>query len=476
MSLLFSVVLALAMSSCGGSDFADATLASSSTVREPPPGMEMVAPVEAPDAGPVADPNPDPIPEPARDAGSTEVTSPPRDAGTTAPAVDAGSPRDAGTGSPRDAGTVTPPDAGAPRDAGTVMTGAPGDGGLWVAGYYPGWTRTSLPVAELDFRALTHLIDFSLHPRTDGTLEDTHTVLPTATATIAAAHAAGVKVLVCIGGANTVSGFQGATTPARLQAFVDNLMNTVTTYGYDGIDLDWEPLSTTDRPQYLALVNALSARLAQRSPRGLLTAAVDSWSSSTLTLVADRFDMINVMTYDMSGTGSDWVTWFNSPLSNGGLLRPSGNPMPAAEVSVQNFRNNGLASSKLGIGVAFYGNLWTGGAGTPTGGVTAPHQSWTTAPSLSPIDYRTIQSTWYQPSRYHHDAASGSAWLSIDQAGSANDVFITYDDEATIAAKMAWAKSNGIGGIIIWQLGGGYLPTAAPGLKDPLLQAVRVNR
>lgn len=478
-SSLFSVVLVVAMSSCGAG-YADEAPPVAATWREPPPGMEMVLPTEAApsDAGLVAEP----FPAQATDAGFTEVGAPGPDAGVVA---DVGSTRDAGTtpldaGSTRDAGTA-PLDAGSPRDAGaaTIDAGAPAaprDGGLWVSGYYPGWTRSSLPPAEIDFRALTHLVDFSLHPLTDGTLEDTHSILPSSATTIAAAHAAGVKVLVCIGGANTVSGFQSATTPARLATFVDNLITVITRYGYDGIDLDWEPLSTTDRPQYLALVNALHDRLAALSPRGLLTAAVDSWASSTLTLVADRFDQINVMTYDMVGTGSDWVTWFNSPLSAGGLLRPSGNPMPAADLSVQNFRNNGLAASKLGIGIAFYGYLWTGGAGTSTGGVTAPHQSWTSAPSVSAIDYRTIQSTWYQPSRYHHDAASASAWLSIDQPGSANDAFLAYDDEATIAAKLAWAKSHGIGGVIIWQLGGGYLPTAPAGQRDPLLQAVRANR
>lgn len=405
----------------------------------------------------------------AFDAGTTFDAGMAFDAGT---AFDAGPAFDAGLRP--DAGATL--DAGPRADAGVAPPPPPGDGGLWVTGYYPGWVRGTLPPSAIDYAALTHLVDFSLHPRADGTLEDTHQILPSSATTIAAAHAGGVKVLMCLGGANTVAGFRGATTSANLATFVDNIVNVVTARGYDGVDLDWEPLVSSDRPQYVALVNALQARLAALNPRRQLTAAVDSWAANTMSLVANRFDQINVMTYDMAGTGSDWVSWFNSPLSNGGALRPSGAPLPAADLSVQSFRNAGLPAARLGIGIAFYGNLWSGGAGTTTGGVSAPRQRWTTAPAVSPIDYRAIMSTWYQPGLVHHDPDTGAAWLGLDRAGAVDDRFLTWDDESTIALKLAWTKTNRLGGVIIWQLGGGYLPSAPAGQRDPLLQAVRAHR
>lgn len=410
------------------------------------------------------------------DAGTVDAGVAPLVDGGVAPTPDAGAPTAPDAGTP-DAGT---PDAGA-ADAGAPDAGAPDAGAplpgrvLWVSGYYPGWVRSTLPPTDIDYRALTHLVDFSMHPRTDGTLEDTHSILGVSGATIAAAHAGGAKVLLCVGGANTAAGFRGATTPANLTAFVDNIVSTVVTHGYDGVDLDWEPLPSSDRAQYVAMVNALQARLAALSPRRALTAAVDSWAASTLAAVADRFDQVNVMTYDMANNSSDWVTWFNSPLSGGGATKPSGALLPAADISVDRFRTAGIAAAKLGIGIAFYGNLWSGGAGTSTGGASAPGQSWTTAPTMTAIDYRTIRTTWYQPGRYHLDPVTGSAWLGVDQPGSADDRFITFDDESTIARKLAWAKVNGLGGVIIWQLAGGWLPaTSSP--RDPLLQAVRANR
>lgn len=431
---------------------------------------------------------------PVTDAGTSAPAPTPGDAGTTAPppppppapVVDAGTAPpptpvvDAGPTTPPpapvvDAGPTTPPPPAPAVDAGTPSVPAP-TSGLWVSGYYPGWTRTTMPPTAIDFRALTHLVDFSLRPRADGTLEDQHGILGNAPATIAAARAGGVKVLVCIGGAQTAAGFQGATSSARLTAFVDNIVSTVTRYGYDGVDVDWEPLTSADRPAYVAFINALHARLSTLSPRRQLTAAVDSWSSTTLALVADKFDQVNLMTYDMANTGSDAVSWFNSPLHTGGATRPSGALQPSAERSVQSYTANGHQVRQLGIGVAFYGNMYSGGAGTPTGGVTAPRQAWTTAPSMSTIDYRAIMTQWHSASRYRFDDVTKGAWLTVDEVGGANDRYINYDDERTIAAKLAWAKQRGVGGVIIWQLAGGYLPAAPAGSRDPLLQAIRANR
>lgn len=423
-----------------------------------------------------------------RDAGVTT----PIDAGTTATVADAGT--SAPPPAAIDAGTTAPPppvvaiDAGVPTtpppppavDAGTptapfVDAGTP-TSGLWVTGYYAGWTRTTMPPTAIDFRALTHLVDFSLRPRADGTLEDQHGILGNAPATLSAAHAGGAKVLLCIGGAQTAAGFQGATSSARLTAFVDNIVSVVTRFGYDGVDVDWEPLTSADRPAYVAFVNALHARLSTMTPRRQLTAAVDSWSSTTLALVADKFDQVNLMTYDMANTGSDSVSWFNSPLHNGGATRPSGTPQNSAERSVQSYTGNGHQVGKLGIGVAFYGNMYSGGAGTPTGGVTAPRQAWTTAPTMTAIDYRVIMTQWHTASRYRFDDVTKGAWLTVDELGGANDRYINYDDPRTIAAKLAWAKQRGVGGVIIWQLAGGYLPAAPAGERDPLLQAIRANR
>jgi len=181
------------------------------------------------------------------------------------------------------------------------------------------------------------------------------------------------------------------------------------------------------------------------------------------------------MTYDMSGAWPGWVTWHNAPIYSGGYTFPStGGPVPSAEGSVAAYVGAGVPAGKVGIGIDFYGYVWAGGDGTPTGGATAPRQAYTTAPTVTGnVSYADIVATYYQASLRHWDADAQAVYLSIDQTGSANDKFISYDDEQTAQAKVAYVRSRGIGGMIIWELSGGYRPSQPAGQRDPLLQALR---
>jgi chitinase len=82
-------------------------------------------------------------------------------------------------------------------------------------------------------------------------------------------------------------------------------------------------------------------------------------------------------------------------------------------------------------------------------------------------------SNYYQPKLYHWDTNAQSAYLSIDPAGSANDKFISYDDEAACRAKVEYANRKGLGGLIIWELGGGYRADQPASQRDPLLQSIK---
>ena len=144
---------------------------------------------------------------------------------------------------------------------------------------------------------------------------------------------------------------------------------------------------------------------------------------------------------------------------------------------VIHFLAAGIPASKLGIGIDFYGYVWNGGNGTTTGGVTKPRQTWTSDPWVQGnVPYYTIMQDYYQPQYYNWDDAAKASYLSIDDTGSTNDKFISYDDEKTVQAKFDYARTKGIGGLIIWELGGGYRANQSAGQKDVLLQAVKNAR
>ncbi len=183
-----------------------------------------------------------------------------------------------------------------------------------------------------------------------------------------------------------------------------------------------------------------------------------------------QFDQISIMTYDLSGPYGGWVTWFNSPIYDGGYTFPStGGLVPSVNGAANNFLGSGVAAAKLGIGIAFYVYIWIGGGGTSTGGVTQPRQSWTIAPTDSTATYNDIISGYYQPDLYHWDSGAQAAYLSITNSTPANDMFISYDDQRTCQAKVSYARNRGLGGVMIWEIAQDHAPITI----DPLLQATK---
>jgi chitinase len=358
---------------------------------------------------------------------------------------------------------------------GLLSLAIPARGGLRVIGYYPGYRQSYYPPSSIDFSALTHVIHFSVIPNADGTLNTGANGLTAvySTSLVTSAHAAGCKALICVGGAGSQAGFQGATTPSNLAAFVGNLTNFMVTYHYDGVDLDWEPLDPSDATQFTNLVAALRVALNGFNPHALLTVATASQPALFANLQS-ALDQVNLMTYDLAGSWPGWVTWFNSSIYDGGYHFPStGGLVPSADGMVQDFIAAGVAPAKVAIGIAFYGVVWSGGSGTSTGGAALPRQSWTNAPATTDVAYFDLLSTYYQSNHYHWDTSAQAAYLSFDNSGSSNDEFISYDDEHTCQAKVSYARNQGLGGVMIWEIGQGYRPTQPIGQRDPLLQAVK---
>lgn len=131
---------------------------------------------------------------------------------------------------------------------------------------------------------------------------------------------------------------------------------------------------------------------------------------------------------------------------------------------MQEFINAGINSKKLGIGIDFYGYVWNG--------VSKPLQNWTTAPKVTAnVPYYTIMDKYYSNATTNWDSGAQASYLSINN--STTKQFISFDNEQSIKAKFKYVHNNGLGGIIIWELGGGYRADQPTGKRDLLLQAVK---
>jgi chitinase len=345
---------------------------------------------------------------------------------------------------------------------------APGHVKPWVSAYYASWQDTYLPPSAIDFGAFSHLIHFAMLPRPNGTINDTSlgSITPAQSQeVVTAAHRAGRKVLLCFGGADSIGLFRPALADAVRPVLVRNMVQLLIARGYDGADIDIEPLGDADALSYEKLIRELHTQMKAANPKLLLTAATASQPALFARLQPD-FDQINLMTYDLSGPWEGFKTWYNSALYDNGAQKMIGTiPYPSVQGMVQRFTAAGVSKSKLGIGLAFYGDVWSG--------ASAPGQSITGVKVEDSVDYHTIMDTYYRPERYHWDDQAKAPYLSVTGPALTDSKFISYDDARLCALKIAYLKQQHLGGAIIWELGSGYRASQPKGQKDVLLQAVK---
>lgn len=341
----------------------------------------------------------------------------------------------------------------------------------WVSGYVVGYQRNLMPIDQVDFAAVTHLMVGRVTPNANGTI-NTHFDIDNvngpiwATQAADAAHAGNAKAILMVGGAGEYNGWVGATSAQNRAAFVQNLVAAAVEYGFDGFDIDWEPLLASDVPNLVALLQDLRAAagpgLILTMPVGWINANFDDVPEPLFGQIASHLDQFNVMTYDMAGAWDGWQSWHASALTGAG-----GNTPSSVETSVDFYRRSGVRRSKLGIGIPFYGNCWRG--------VTQPRQfGGTFVTSDNVMSYRNIVEGYYSPGLRTWDAEAQAPYLgSAAPIGVQQCNFISYDDAQSIAAKGAFARANGLGGTIVWTLSQGYLPSLPAGQRDPLVQAIK---
>ncbi len=340
----------------------------------------------------------------------------------------------------------------------------PGPTGFRLTSYYAARDEAQgiLVPGSVDFAAVGEVLHSSARPNMDGTL-DTNTESLTAEdsmALIQGAHAAGKRVLLSIGGHDSQAGFAASMGGGQLGTFVQNILSLVAQRGYDGVDLDMEPIGPENDQDYSRLV----ADLRKGLPAGAGLTAATANEPALFAQIQDQLDEINVLTYSLAGTYQGWETWYDSPLYTGGaVFMSTGKPLPSCDALVQSFLAAGVKPSKLALGIHFYGDVWTGATGPnqPLTGVTLDQQS-----------YTTIEGQYASMAMYHWDPNVQGSFLSIDMPGTMNDKFIPFDDAMVVAAKVAYARMRGLGGVFVWELGGDYDGTKPAGMQDPLLSAV----
>jgi GH18 family chitinase len=234
---------------------------------------------------------------------------------------------------------------------------------------------------------------------------------------------------------------------------VDYIMNVVDTYQFDGVDLDWRSFDPATSGDALRLLAAdLRARLGART----LSASAIVTHHAYWGTVQQHFDRIGLMTYDLTGSWNPY-SWHNSALYD-----PDG-MVWSVDMAVRRFTAAGIPAGKLSVGIPFFGYRWTGS-------ITAPQQYWSATPAVQPLNYQDFASS-INGQNYRQDLLARVPYLATDNPGDTADVFLTYDDVWSIQEKIRYVNTQGLGGWMIWELSGDYLPSQSP--RQPLLAAIR---
>ncbi|MEU2716915.1 glycoside hydrolase family 18 chitinase [Streptomyces sp. NPDC007205] len=261
-----------------------------------------------------------------------------------------------------------------------------------------------------------------------------------------------LKVLWSFGGWTWSGGFaQAAANPAAFAQSCYNLVEDPRWADvFDGIDIDWEYPNacglSCDTSGAAAFKNVLAALRAKFGSKALVTAAVTADGSSGGKIEAADYagaaqyaDWYNVMSYDFFGAwDAKGPTAPHSPLTSYSGIPKAGFDTADA---IAKYRSIGVPASKLLIGIGLYGRGWTGVTQDAPGGTATGPAAGTYEQGIE--DYKVLKTSCpvtgtVAGTAYAH---CGSNWWS-------------YDTPSTIAGKMSWARSQGLGGAFFWEFSG----------------------
>lgn len=269
-----------------------------------------------------------------------------------------------------------------------------------------------------------------------------------------------LQILISVGGGgNGSAGFSDmAITAEGRKKFVDSAMAMVEKYELDGVDVDWEypgytnakdtTVRVEDKQTYTLLMKELRQRFNKEEKRlgrplvtSSATGATQKWLDHTDMRAASKWmSSVNMMCYDWYEAGAK-NTGHDSP-----LYTSAADPKQISiDHAVKMNLAAGVPKKKLVVGIPFYGRKWTGVEATN-------HGLWQPIPARgADIVYGdVVPLVNAQGFVRYWDATAEAPFLY----NAESKTFITYNDAEAEAARTAYVKKMGLGGLMFWQYGG----------------------
>ena len=241
-----------------------------------------------------------------------------------------------------------------------------------------------------------------------------------------------------------------ASSDNRINIFADNIVDMINTYGFDGVDIDWETPSESEAQRFTELMRVIYTKVKANNPNHLVTAAVAGgiWQPPKYDLENSHqyLDYINMMTYGMVSNNGYYQnalsrsTTFANPTNEVGKTLTS----CSIEESVAIYNGFGVPNEKIIVGVAFYGIKQSRTFNSST-------QTWSTWANAGSVSYTSIASFYLNSDdyTYQYDARAGVPYI-IKNDGS---LFISFDNPRSIADKGEYIIDQGLAGMMYWENG-----------------------
>src|ERR1043166_2730798 len=314
--------------------------------------------------------------------------------------------------------------------------------GQWITGYYE--MGTGVPqISDIPWNYYTQIIAFAAVPNSDGTI-NMYGLSASGNNALIASRPAGKKVLAEL--ADTGCCWGQGTSPSTVATYVTNIVNLVNSYGFDGVDLDWE--RGVDAAQYADLIT----RLRNAMPNKLITMSVNGDFVSVAGANQSKRDQRNAMCYYLDFAAGS-TSWYNGSIHEAPLQW-------SCSLLTGRLTAAGVPAAKISAAIPFYGRKWTGCS-----------QVLVSPCSMQTYElYRDMVSdtTRWQSQYRHYDTQFMSNYLSIP---SLNE-FHSYNGVEFMPDVAAWRKASGYGGISTFSIGYEYLSGQTCNARYPLSSAL----
>jgi chitinase len=281
-------------------------------------------------------------------------------------------------------------------------------------------------------------------------------------------------VLISVGGWLWSTNFSDmALTAESRGVFIQSVMEFLTQYKLDGLDIDWEypgmpgwghPFRVEDKQNFTLLLKELRDRFtsetAKTHKRLYLTfaagASAEFLANTEMAKAQEYVDTVNLMGYDYYEESSDAITGNHAPL----FTDPADPKKVSAADSVAEFEKAGVPPGKIVLGVPFYGRQWgqvpNVNHGLFQAGKPVPH-AYATYAAIT----QTMLNQGYV--RYWDEKASVPYLYNPQQ-----QIFVSYEDPQSIAAKCRFVLSKNLAGMMFWEYSNDPSGTLLRAINDGL--------